>query len=367
MMLALQREPDPRVVGISLYSPRRTETTNPPEPFNSTALMIEVMGAEHKESPYLLQTPCSWGAVYFPNHWEQFVDYLRLRFDLKPGVKSPHDVLIPSSRTNGWKGSWKKFHFELLYLRGQYLVYPNYEGQRSLSTNHMEKGEHIKSGDVDHKRQDFTVPLLVDGAPLLHLRSLKVSQLRVLNLFGKPWLREEELKQMLAGMASGASSVVPGVRQRQPSLLAVGEELSSVKDEIMMSAASGRLRHYGVVQNDGQFVIYRDDAASPNSAAPIWSTQTFVGEVNGTTYGLTLSPTGSLELSRRGSYVAQLKSDGCLAVYWKSPKNGKCFVLVWETATKRSRYVSMLSVGATLSSASGDGREGSACALAGSA
>ena len=379
MMLALQREPDPRVVGISLYSPRRTETTNPPEPFNSTALMIEVMGAEHKESPYLLQTPCSWGAVYFPNHWEQFVDYLRLRFDLKPGVKSPHDVLIPSSRTNGWKGSWKKFHFELLYLRGQYLVYPNYEGQRSLSTNHMEKGEHIKSGDVDHKRQDFTVPLLVDGAPLLHLRSLKVSQLRVLNLFGKPWLREEELKQMLAGMASGASSVVPGVRQRQPSLLAVGEELSSVKDEIMMSAASGRLRHYGVVQNDGQFVIYRDDAASPNSAAPIWSTQTFVGEVNGTTYGLTLSPTGSLELSRRfrndvksdklvwssphdrtrrhprGSYVAQLKSDGCLAVYWKSPKNGKCLSLVWETATKRSRYVSMLSVGATLSSASGDG------------
>ena len=33
---------------------------------------------------------------------------------------------IPKSRTNGWKGSWKKYYFEIMYIHGTYLLYPNF-------------------------------------------------------------------------------------------------------------------------------------------------------------------------------------------------------------------------------------------------
>mmetsp|Transcript_49477 Transcript_49477/g.140182 ORF Transcript_49477/g.140182 Transcript_49477/m.140182 type:complete len:1156 (+) Transcript_49477:108-3575(+) len=391
IMLALQREPDPRVIGISLYSPRRTETTNPTKAFDSSALISELMGPGYRESPYMMQTPCSWGAVYFPNHWEEFVKYLQLRFDLMgTGAGSPHDVQIPRSRTNGWSGSWKKFHFELLYLKGQYLVYPNFEGQHSLSTNHMEKGEHIKAGDVAHKRQDFTVPLLANGAALTMLRSLNVSQLPVLNLFGEPWLREAQLEEKLRRAATDASLSNDRPRHQQPSLLAVGEELVT-GDKLVSATSGGRGKqgsrsvevYYAMVQNDGQFVIYRDaimkGGVVSSPAQPVWSTKTLYDEVEGIGYRLSLVPTGSLKLEQvgatngevlgmlwfsppdpiarpagTGSYLAQLESDGNLAVYWANP----CLTLVWEVGTagraRRRGDPSMLSVGEELWNVPGD-------------
>ena len=66
VLLGLGNSPDPRVVGISLYSPRITETTNPKSRFDSTSLVSSLMGEGHAEAPYMMQTPCSWGAVYFP-------------------------------------------------------------------------------------------------------------------------------------------------------------------------------------------------------------------------------------------------------------------------------------------------------------
>ena len=71
VLTALQKTPDPRVVGISLYSPRLTETTNPKRPFDSTQLVASMLRSRGyadvaEETPYMLQTPCSWGAVYFP-------------------------------------------------------------------------------------------------------------------------------------------------------------------------------------------------------------------------------------------------------------------------------------------------------------
>ena len=60
------------------------------------------------------------------------------------------------------QASWKKFLIDLMYLRGQVTLYPNFPNQTSFSTNHMEPGAHIAASDnvVKHNKDDFEVPLL---------------------------------------------------------------------------------------------------------------------------------------------------------------------------------------------------------------
>jgi len=71
-------------------------------------------------------------------------------------------VNIPRSASNGWSTSWKKFMIELAYLRGSVVLYPSFFNQSSLSTNHLEKGEHVggKANKLRHLPIDFTVPLI---------------------------------------------------------------------------------------------------------------------------------------------------------------------------------------------------------------
>ena len=57
---------------------------------------------------------------------------------------------------------------ELTFLKGQVVLYPNLPNQTSLSTNHLEAGEHVhgKVNALKHRPIDFTVPLVDDFAML---------------------------------------------------------------------------------------------------------------------------------------------------------------------------------------------------------
>lgn len=77
-------------------------------------------------STFLMQLPCSWGALYLPWWWRTFSLYYQWRHqsqcfknshkttvNLKGGPPDPvkesrRDVLVPGSRTNRWHKSWKK-------------------------------------------------------------------------------------------------------------------------------------------------------------------------------------------------------------------------------------------------------------------
>lgn len=356
VFLALEQDPDPRVIGISLYSPRKTETTNPPKSFNATAIVGKLLGAGHSESPYMMQTPCSWGAVYFPKHWKEFKKYmnLRLAFLSEGGQYLKTHVEIPHSRTNGWSESWKKYHFELLYLRGQYLVYPNFLGQHSLSTNHMEKGVHIVAKKTKSQQAEFEVPLLLDGSSIAHLTLNNISALPVLNLFGEPWLREAELHSYLKTLTTDGVPKRNSPRREVPNIMNVGDQLHSSWDKILMSSSTidrkGARSFYGVLQKDGQFVIYR---GSGNNAKAVWSTETFQGEKDKISYSFSLVETGSLHLEQikeageskgkksllwysppdtdfmplgSDSYKVVLERDGNLVVYRTGPR----FKVVWQ-------------------------------------
>jgi hypothetical protein len=170
-----------RLAGISLYTPRLMEIQYP-------RVRLD-LHHQYPHSPLVqYQTPCSWGALYMPDTWRAFHRYMALRL-----ARNDSDTFhIPSSQTNGWSESWKKFFFEFMYAQALVLVYPNFPNQTSLATNHLEAGEHIGVGAksrLSHDPLDYTVPLLADSqlSMLLNLNlQYSISSAPVLDLFAHP-------------------------------------------------------------------------------------------------------------------------------------------------------------------------------------
>lgn len=151
----------PELFGISLYQQKNNELK--PEgrrPFDARALFFEHRLSQ-TNTPYMSPIPCSWGAVYFPEHWREFHEYLSVR--LSEYSFSIDEEIVPYVRSNRWAKSWKKFFIELVYLRGYVMLYPNYEDYVSLSTNHLEVGSHVKDLPRDvylRRKQLFLLPLM---------------------------------------------------------------------------------------------------------------------------------------------------------------------------------------------------------------
>lgn len=150
--------------GISLYHQKSTELR--PEgrrPFSASALFTSSHLPPH--TPYLSQIPCSWGALYFPEHWREFHAYLPLRLSPHSPLAArglPRDV-VPHARSNRWTDSWKRYFIELAFLRGYTMLYPNYAGNLSFSTNHLEPGSHVQALPRAAQRRKealYVVPLM---------------------------------------------------------------------------------------------------------------------------------------------------------------------------------------------------------------
>lgn len=145
-------------------------------------------------SPYLSPIPCSWGAVYFPEIWKEFHVFLAQR--LSEETFPITQEIVPEVRSNRWTKSWKKFFIEMAFLRGYVMLYPNYPGFVSLSTNHLEVGSHVKQL-TEKKKELFQLPLMESFSTLLELPNQALpnwQHLPVLNLTGylstMQWLKE---------------------------------------------------------------------------------------------------------------------------------------------------------------------------------
>ncbi|KAJ7077905.1 hypothetical protein B0H15DRAFT_789368 [Mycena belliarum] len=175
-----------QLFGISLYQQKNIELH--PEgrkAFDPRKLFASNNFAD-PSTPYLSQIPCSWGAVYFPEHWREFHDYLAGR--LSEATVDIGQVVVPNVRSNNWTKSWKKYFIEMVYLRGYVMLYPNYAEFTSLSTNHLEVGSHVKERPKE-KREVFRLPLmpLGESQQLLDLPGGRLPDwgvLPVLNLTG---------------------------------------------------------------------------------------------------------------------------------------------------------------------------------------
>ncbi|KAG7093874.1 hypothetical protein E1B28_007513 [Marasmius oreades] len=177
----------PNLFGISLYQQKSIELhPDGRRSFNASHIFLE--NDIPKFSPYFSQIPCSWGAVYFPEHWSEFHDYLAIRFS--EITFKLDNIVVPDVRSNRWTKSWKKFFIELVFLRAYVMLYPNFPDYISLSTNHLEVGSHVKLR-TKAKQEAFSVPLMqlpVNGKQILQILDLPGGTLPVappvLNLTG---------------------------------------------------------------------------------------------------------------------------------------------------------------------------------------
>lgn len=160
------RQRSSNLFGISLYQQKHLELRLEGRHRFSARTKFAAAGLENIGTPYLSQIPCSWGAVYFPEHWREFHTYLSLR--LSETAWDLREVIVPNVRSNKWTRSWKKYFIELVYLRGYVMLYPNYQDYVSLSTNHLEIGTHVRKTTSDaylKKKNLFLLPLMKQQTP----------------------------------------------------------------------------------------------------------------------------------------------------------------------------------------------------------
>ncbi|CAG8811985.1 11928_t:CDS:1, partial [Dentiscutata erythropus] len=171
------------MLGVSLYDTKLNEIISGRKPFSAAHVLKNTNYPN--QSPYLSQIPCSWGALFFPEIWREFHDYQSARLTSAFGP-SRHKIIVPSSRSNHWPKSWKRFFIELAYLRGYVMLYPNYENSTSFTTNYAEKGVHFHF--TGKKKDLWLLPLmkedtLLEGLPDGHLPNF--NDLPTIDLWGK--------------------------------------------------------------------------------------------------------------------------------------------------------------------------------------
>lgn len=128
-------ENDDRIMGVSLYSLRYSETAHRPfTPLNDG------------NDVYFAQL-MSWAPVYFPNQWKAFREW----YNHEP--KPMEDVTCLPDNVRQWKmTSFKKYHIKYTITHEKYFVYP----QVSYTTNFAEAGQHYVKDD-----DNLQVPLII--------------------------------------------------------------------------------------------------------------------------------------------------------------------------------------------------------------
>lgn len=133
-----------RLMSIALYAPIYSEALRGPFEPRTT------------DEAYLSQLPCSWGALFTPYMWRQFLNWFEDNKEFDPLVPDLGEV-------NSWPASrsWKRFLARFMSETGAYVVYPNVGHNRSFSTNHVELGVNMKDPQqLAVLRQRFTVDLV---------------------------------------------------------------------------------------------------------------------------------------------------------------------------------------------------------------
>lgn len=253
------RERSTRMFGISLYQQKNIELR--PEgrqPFDAHKLFASL--ALPPTVPYLSQIPCSWGAAYFPEVWREFHAYLALR--LSETALPIGELLVPEIRSNRWPRSWKKYFIELVFLRGYVMLYPNYAGFASFSTNHLEVGTHIKGlpGSVDLKKKaQFEVPLMDRSGSILDLPGRRLppwDALPLLDLWGAIATDEEVIArgwQTAAALESCAPFSLEGPPTYEANELLCRRRFDKPMPSVAILPLFGRMPE--MVQHPGSGVV----------------------------------------------------------------------------------------------------------------
>lgn len=154
------------IAGISLFNPNLNQMYVPPKwfkPFLFPSDDLLNCPFNLRGQLFLLDVPCSWGALYFPNHWINFRLY----------SASNSTALLYQNKTLAsefWTRSWKKVFIRYMQSLDLTVIYPYLDYGFTFATHHMETGEHAKTSPdqldgnnlvtLKYKTGWFTPPLL---------------------------------------------------------------------------------------------------------------------------------------------------------------------------------------------------------------
>ncbi len=157
-----------KLMGVSLFHQLWDEVNDLPAQFST------------HHNPFLLQFPQSWGAIYFPRAWREFVKF---------AAEYVGDPIVPNTHTNHWsaESSWKKYAIKYMHERGLFMVYTNFPRHQSLSVHHAEPGTHFLTKPPKAElKQKWMPPLLrtqyAKRAPAFITKLPPVTQLPVYDM-----------------------------------------------------------------------------------------------------------------------------------------------------------------------------------------
>jgi hypothetical protein len=173
------RNKNSHLFGISLYSPRIIDT----DPSGRQLLI------RHDDKPYLMQATTGAGALYFPEYWREFHDYITARLTdqaiVKKKTNDDHllkDSLLKKSRSDKWVNSWRKYFDEVIYMRGYVMLYPPFD--KSYSTLNI-----VTKKTFENVKKLYHVPLSDTVLPQLP----DMDSLAILDFHGEPVEQPDEL------------------------------------------------------------------------------------------------------------------------------------------------------------------------------
>jgi len=153
---------DSNLVGFSLSPIRVDEMTKPPFKRWDARQTIG------KDLAYLSIVPSSWGAAYWSDRWNEFMEFVNVRveppyYDMNAeenlaGMQyddlklTPKELYLPDARSNVWPKSWKRFMVDWMYVRGLVMLYPNLPEEMALATTMALAGEHVGASTKNNPR-----------------------------------------------------------------------------------------------------------------------------------------------------------------------------------------------------------------------
>lgn len=168
-----------QLFGVSLYSPQILETDPSGRRLFNASQTVQ-------DDAYMMQLPSYSGAVYFPEHWREFHDYITARMVDINGFEM-QEVIVPNLRSSEWERSWRKYFEELIYLRSYVMLYPTH----SLSTVHLELKKKALREQFKDAISLYTVPLYQQD---FSMTLPPLDQLALFDLWGSP-ASMDELKE----------------------------------------------------------------------------------------------------------------------------------------------------------------------------
>jgi hypothetical protein len=185
---------DPKLIGVSLFRPIHD--------YQSDGDVYEKLLACTKDTPFILQQPCSWGAVYFAEPWRKFRKWYEEARREVPVLSETSEV--PKYRSSRFeaKVSWKKYLLKIMHERGWYMIYPNFPNDENLAKNHLMPGEHPAP-----PKDLFMLPLVGESLSKLSDRVLfvlgRMPPLREMQAFNYLFKRVKNLSDLPNYMTLG--------------------------------------------------------------------------------------------------------------------------------------------------------------------